>query len=139
MKESKKCVNCGQYKNCKDTHGSWIFVVIGMIATVSIRAVTILMDHNPIYGKVAWYTGIIGFFIFFIYKFKVSRSRAEIIIEKGLISKMGNKEQLAKDDYGDVEELLCSLVSKKERVNYFFIFVLSALALVFAIYMDFLK
>ncbi len=137
--EGKKCINCAQYKNCKDTHASWFFVAIGMIATISIRAVTLLMNFNPIYGKIAWYTGVSGFFIFFIYKFKVSQSRAKLIIQKGLMDKIANQKQLAKDDYNNVEELLCSLVSKKERVNYLFIFILSALALLFALYMDFFK
>jgi len=137
--EEKKCVKCSQHKNCKDTHTSWFVFIVGVIATISIRAVTILMDFSPIYGKIAWYVGIGGFLIFFIYKFKISQSRVKLIIENGLIDKIANQKQLAKVDYGNVEELLCSLVSKKERINYFFIFILSALALVLAIYMDFLK
>lgn len=135
--EDKKCLNCGQHKNCKDMHASWVFVAIGMVATVSIRAVTLLMHFNPIYGKIAWYVGVGGFLIFFIYKFKISQGRAKLIIQKGLIDKIANQKLLAKDDYKNVEELLCSLVSKKERVNYLFIFILSAVALLFAIYMDF--
>jgi len=137
--ENEKCMDCGQYKNCKDTHASWFFVAIGMLATISIRAVTVLMNFNPSYGKIAWYVGVSGFFIFFIYKFKVSQSRAKLIIQKGLMDKIANQKQLAKDDYDSVEELLCGLVSKKERVNYFFIFILSAVALLFAIYIDFFK
>ena len=137
--EGKKCINCGQYKNCKDTQASWFFFAIGVIATISIRAVTILMSFNPIYGKVAWYVGVSGFFVFFIYKFKVSQARAKLILEKGLMEKIANQKQLDKSDYDNVEGLLCSLVSKKERVNYLFIFILSALALLFAIYMDFFK
>jgi len=97
------------------------------------------MNFNPFYAKVAWYIGVIGFLAFFIYKFKVSKARAKFIVQKGLINKIGNKEQLSKDDYDDLEGLLCGLASKKERINYFFIFVLSALALLLAIYMDFLK
>lgn len=137
--EDKKCINCGQHKNCKDTRASWVFVVIGVIATISIRAVTILMNFDPIYGKIAWYIGVGGFFIFFIYKFRVSQARAKLIIEKGLMDKITNQKQLAKDDYDNVGELLCSLISKKERVNYLFIFILSALALLFAVYMDFFR
>ena len=53
------------------------------------------------------------------------------------MDKVANQKLLTKDDYNNVEELLCSLVSKKERVNYLFIFILSAVALLFAIYMDF--
>jgi len=135
--EGKKCINCAQYKNCKDTHASWFFVAIGVIATIAIRAVTVLMNFNPIYGKIAWYTGVGGFLIFFIYKFKVSQSRAKLIIQKGLMDKIANQKQLAKDDYDNVGGLLCSLVSKKERINYLFIFILSAVALLVAIYMDF--
>ncbi len=97
------------------------------------------MSFNPIYGKVAWYVGVSGFFVFFIYKFKVSQARAKLILEKGLMEKIANQKQLDKSDYDNVEGLLCSLVSKKERVNYLFIFILSALALLFAIYMDFFK
>ncbi|MDP8290279.1 MAG: hypothetical protein P9M02_04880 [Candidatus Susulua stagnicola] len=137
--KNKNCIKCGQYKNCKDTSSSWVFVIIGMIATIAVRVVTILMNVNPFYGKIAWYIGVIGFFIFFIYKFKVSQSRAQLIVEKNLIVKINNNQQLAKDDYVNVGELLCSLVSRKERLNYFFIFALSALALIFAIYMDFIK
>ncbi len=137
--EGKKCINCGQYKNCKDTQASWFFFAIGVIATISIRAVTILMSFNPIYGKVAWYVGVGGFFVFFIYKFKLSQSRAKLIAQKGLIDKITNQKQLDNDDYNTIEALFCSLVSKKERANYFFIFILSALALLFAIYMDFFK
>jgi len=137
--KNKKCINCGQYKNCKDISSSWIFVIIGMIATVAVRVVTILMNVNPFYGKIAWYIGVIGFFIFFIYKFKVSQSRAQLIVKKNLIRKINNNQQLTKDDYTNVGELLCSLVSRKERLNYFFIFALSALALIFAVYMDFIK
>lgn len=137
--KNKNCIKCGQYKNCKDTSSSWVFVIIGMIATIAVRVVTILMNVNPFYGKIAWYIGVIGFFIFFIYKFKVSQSRAQLIVKKNLIRKINNNQQLTKDDYTNVGELLCSLVSRKERLNYFFIFALSALALIFAIYMDFIK
>ena len=135
--EGKKCINCAQYKNCKDTHASWFFVAVGMIATIAIRAVTVLMNFNSIYGKIVWYTGVGGFLIFFIYKFKVSQSRAKLIIQEGLMDKIANQKQLVKDDYDNAGGLLCSLVSKKERINYLFIFILSAVALLFAMYMDF--
>jgi len=61
------------------------------------------------------------------------------MIEEVLMDKIANQKQLAKDDYDNVGGLLCSLVSRKERINYFFIFILSALALLFAIYIDFFR
>ena len=60
----KKCLNCTQRKNCEDSLISWIFFIIGLVATVAIRIVTVLIDVQPIYGKIAWYIGIGGFLLF---------------------------------------------------------------------------
>ncbi|MGB2599620.1 MAG: hypothetical protein WBC99_04175, partial [Candidatus Omnitrophota bacterium] len=85
------------------------------------------------------YIGVGGFFIFFVYKFKVNQARAKLISRQQLVDKINGKEQLTEDDYGLISTLLCALSSNKERINYFFIFILSAIALSLAIYMDFLK
>jgi len=135
----KKCIDCGEYRNCKNSFSSWIFFIIGILATIAVRAVTLLIDVNPIYAKVAWYTGIAGFFIFFVYKFRVSQARTRLIKSRNLVDKINRNENLTKNDYDLVGELLCSLSSKKEMINYLFIFLLSAAALVLAAYMDFLK
>lgn len=137
--KNKKCKTCVEYKRCKDSYASWIFFIIGLIATVAIRVVTVLMNMNPIYGKVAWYIGVGGFFVFFVYKFKVNQIRSKLISEKNLVDKITYREQLAEEDYGLIGAILCGLSSKKERINYFFIFGLSAVALLLATYMDFLK
>lgn len=138
MKE-KKCINCIEYKRCKDSYLSWIFFIIGLIATVAMRAVTVLMNMHPIYGKVAWYVGVGGFFVFFIYKFKVSQARFAFISQRDLVNKINNQKNLKKEDYSLIGAILCGLSSQKERINYFFIFGLSAVALLLAIYMDFIK
>ncbi|UCC95214.1 MAG: hypothetical protein JSW40_00260 [Candidatus Omnitrophota bacterium] len=135
----KRCIGCSEYKNCKDSFTSWIFFIIGIIATVAIRVVTVLIHMDPLAAKVAWYIGVGGFFIFFIYKFRVSQARVKIIVEKNLVDKINHKEQFTGDDYNFIGQLLCSISSRKERINYFFIFGLSALALLLALYMDFFK
>ncbi len=137
--ENQKCINCGQYKNCKDSYASWVFFIIGIIATIAIRVVTVLIHLNPVYAKLAWYVGVGGFVMFFIYKFRVSQAKTKLIRQKDLMEKITTRKQLANDDYNIIEGILCSLVSQKERVNYLFIFVLSALALLLAIYMDFFR
>lgn len=138
MKKSK-CINCSQYRNCQDSLSSWFFFIIGIIATVAVRVVTVLIHLNPVYAKIAWYIGIGGFFAFFVYKFRVSQSRAKLIREQNLVHKINRQEQLSKDDYSLIGALLCGLSSNKERINYIFIFALSAVALALAIYMDFIK
>lgn len=135
----KECASCIEYRNCRDSFASWFFFIVGIIATVAIRVVTVLIHLDPIYGKIAWYTGVGGFFIFFIYKFKVGQARAKLIKERELVDKINNKKELAQEDYAAIGAILCGIGSKKERINYFFIFALSALALVLALYMDFFR
>jgi len=132
----KKCINCVEYKRCRDSFVSWIFFSIGLIATFSLRVVTVLINIDPIYGKIAWYIGVGGFFIFFLYKFRVNQERSRLITERNLVRKISGLEKLDRKDYELVEAILCALSSNKDRINYFFIFILSAVAIVVALYFD---
>ena len=85
---AEKCLNCEEKKNCQDSSVSWIFFIIGIIATIAIRVVTVLMHLNPIYGKTAWYVGVGGFFIFFVYRFRIAQSRVHLIREKELLQNL---------------------------------------------------
>jgi hypothetical protein len=137
--EKKQCISCSEYKNCRDSLTSWFFFIIGLIATVAIRVVTVLIHLNPIYAKIAWYIGVAGFLAFFIYKFKIHQARSKIIRQRGLLDKISHNAALTEQDYSVIGAILCGLSSRKERINYVFIFGLSALALILAVYMDFLK
>lgn len=137
--KDKKCINCVEYKRCEDSRISWVFFIIGLIATIAIRVVTVLMHVDPVYAKVAWYIGVGGFFIFFVYKFRVNQTRARLIDESNLLDKIQREVQLTKEDFDLISAILCGLSSKKERINYFFIFGLSAIALLLAVYFDFIK
>ncbi|MCD5384237.1 hypothetical protein LR066_05735 [candidate division WOR-3 bacterium] len=137
--KNKKCVNCSEDKRCKESYISWIFFIIGLLATTAMRVVTVLADFNPVYGKIAWYVGVGGFFAFFIYRFRVTQARSNLINQRSLAYKIRHKEQLTKEDYSLIRDILCSISSNKERINYFFIFALSAVALILAIYLDFVK
>lgn len=137
--KDKTCSNCSQKKNCSDSFVSWIFFIIGLIATVAIRVVTVLMNIHQLYGKIAWYIGVGGFLLFFIYKFNTNRVLAKLIDEENLIEKARGQKPLSLEEYNLIAQILCSLKSEKERINYFFIFAVSAVALLLAIYFDFLK
>jgi len=139
MMNHRKCIDCSEYTNCKDSFASWVFFIIGLIATVAIRVVTVLIGLNPVYAKIAWYIGVGGFFIFFVYKFRVNQARSKSINQQDLVNKINQKKQLTNEDYSLISSILCGLSSNKERINYFFIFALSAIALILAIYIDFLR
>ena len=133
-----KCIDCVEYKRCKDSFASWIFFIIGIIAAIAMRLVIVFVNQDPISAKISWYVGVLGFFLFFVYKFKVNQVRYKLITQRKLVDKMLNKSQLAEEDYNLIGAILCALSSNKERINYFFIFGLSAVALVLAVYFDFI-
>jgi hypothetical protein len=134
-----ECVNCAERQRCSDSLASWVFFIIGLIATIAIRVVAVLMSVNQIYAKIAWYVGIGGFLIFFVYKYRISQARSKLISEKRLVEKLSEKRELSPEDYNLINILLCSLRSNKEKINFFFIFALSAVALIIALYIDFIR
>ena len=118
---------------------SWVFFSIGLVATIAIRAVTILVYIGPVYGQIAWYVGVLGFLLFFVYKFKVEHARSQLVKKSRLMDKIAHAEKIEKEDLELIGSVLCALSSNKDRINYFLIFVSSAAALVIAIYFDFFK
>ena len=140
-KENNKfvCHDCFRLKRCKEPIISWLFFFIALIAVVAIRAVNAVLDFNPVLAKVFWYIGVGGFFIFFIYKFRYDSILQRELKDNRMVDKLLAKEKLSDHDYEILGTVLCKLSSKKDRINYFFIFFFSGLALGLAIYMDFLK
>ncbi|MDD2731535.1 MAG: hypothetical protein PHW33_05450 [Candidatus Portnoybacteria bacterium] len=55
------------------------------------------------------------------------------------MDKISQGDKIAEDDRRLIGSILCSLSSNKDRINYFLIFVSSAVALIVALYFDFLK
>ncbi|MCK4256841.1 hypothetical protein KAX35_08135 [candidate division WOR-3 bacterium] len=70
---------------------------------------------------------------------EVNQNRAKLIEQKKLMDKVADEKELTGEDYSLIGDILCSLRSRKERINYLFIFGLSAVALLLAIYFDFLR
>ena len=81
---------------CRNDFRSWIFFIVGLIAAISMRVIEPLNIFNNSYGKIAWYIGVSGFFIFFLYKYVVDKRKAELLKKEGLIQKA--KKHLKKWD-----------------------------------------
>ncbi|NQT95728.1 MAG: hypothetical protein HQ572_04690 [Candidatus Omnitrophica bacterium] len=139
--EEKKfiCTDCFKLKKCKDSAVSWVFFFIALIAVVAIRAVNAVLDINPLLAKIFWYIGVAGFFIFFIYKYRYDSMLQKEVKNVKLVDKLLAKDKLSDHDYEILGTILCKLSSKKDKINYFFIFFFSGLALLLAIYVDFIK
>lgn len=137
--EKKRCINCSAYNQCKDTATSWLFLFVGLIATISIRLVNLVLHLDPLWPKLLWYVGVGGFCIYFLYKFRQDKILQKEIVSGGISRKISGRQHLDQADYVFLDGLLCRLKSKKDSINYFFIFFSSALVLIVAIYQDFFR
>jgi len=132
-KNQIRCENCHLKKSCQDSKVANIFFVIGVVATVAMRVIEPLRLIDPFYAKLAWYIGVTGFFLFFIYKYKQSRDRAKVIEEHSLRQKINSDEPLKIEDRQILNQLICSNDNQRERINFFIIFALSLAALIVAL------
>jgi len=133
------CYDCFKTKSCKDPFISWVFFSVALVATIAIRAVNVALAYNSVWAKVLWYVGVVGFLIFFAYKFRYDNGLHMELKKTGLADKLLNKSALGDHDYEVLGTIVCKLSSKKDKINYFFIFFFSGLALILAIYVDFFK
>jgi len=112
------------------------FFWAGIIATLSYRVIIVLNFYSPLWVKIAWYIGTIGFIIYFGHRFDIERKRAKLVEELKLIKAI--KE--AKDINEQKTEALCYLVktslTSRSRWNSAFIFFMSVIALIIGIILD---
>jgi hypothetical protein len=132
------CKDCISFKNCRDSAASWIFLFIGLLATLAVRVVNLVTSFGPFWPKLSWYVGVGGFFIYFLYKFRQDRAISRQLQKSDLNRRLTNKENLTEEDNAFLKATICRLRSKKDSINYFFIFFSSILALIIGIYQDFL-
>lgn len=135
-KQCRDPKDCPGYRECKDNLSSWLFFLTAIIATIALRIIEPLNNFDPIFGKIAWYIGVSGFFIFFMYKFIVDHKRSKLIKKQDIANKIRYNRKLNHDDYELLNGVLCRLLSNKDKLNFFFISFFSVLALLIAIYFD---
>ncbi len=137
--ENKQCLNCKGRAKCRDSAVSWLFLFIGIIATISIRLVNVVMPFGMFWPKFFWYVGIAGFFMFFLHKFRQDRLLRHELNKYAIHDKVSGSHELDTEDREFLRVMLCRLRSSKDTINYFFIFTSSAIVIVLAVYQDFIK
>ena len=109
----------------------------GIIATFAYRVIIILNFYSPLWVKISWYIGTIGFILYFWHRFVIQEKRAKLVDDYKLRSlvrkiKIGDKDQRQALDY-----IVTTTSTSKSKWNSFFIFALSVLALIIGVIMDF--
>ncbi len=106
------------------------FFVVGVLSSVAFRAIILLQKFDPRWVRPVWYLGVIGYMVFFIYRYFISQRRKRTITQSNIIEKIRAGEALSADDRAAALYLLNSIRKSPEDWNYLAIFILSALAIV---------
>ena len=105
-----------------------LFFAIGLVSAFAFRVLIIFVYLRPEWFRFTWYVGIIGYTIFFLYRYRISQKRKKAVAEYHLIEKLQQGGELAGEDRQVLVYLLSSIRNSRENINYLFIFVLSMLA-----------
>jgi hypothetical protein len=116
-----------------------LFFWVGIFATLAYRTIVVANNLNPTLVQIFWYSGTIGFFVYFLHRFDVSSKRARLIERYRLSERIRESSDLSADEKDAMGYVFSTLRSSKEKWNYVVIFVSSALALLLGFYLDFLR
>ncbi len=111
------------------------FFWTGIIATIAYRVIIVLNFYSPLWVKIAWYIGTIGFVFYFWHRYKIAKKRTKLIEEHNLIEAVTDsgiepqKKQV-------LHYLMKTSLTSKAKWNSGLIFLLSLAALILAIILD---
>lgn len=115
------------------------FFWMGIIATFAYRAIVVVNNYSKFWAQIFWYVGTVGFIIYFAHRYQISQKRAQLIKQHNLAQKIENLKELSPEEKSAVTYIFDTLQSSREKWNSIFIFVVSALALVLGLYLDFFR
>lgn len=99
------------------------------MSALSFRALMAIKDMQPQLFRPVWYMGIIGYILFFGFRYSITEKRKKAISEFHLIDKLEKGEEFSANDRQVVTYILSSLQKSRENLNYLFIFATSAIAI----------
>ena len=113
-----------------------VVFLIGLISAVSFRAIILVQYFSPLLVRALWYLAVITNFLFFLFRYHISRKRKRAINAPELIAKLEADQHLDTEEREAVAYLLTSIERSHENWNYLSIFILSALAILIDLMMS---
>jgi hypothetical protein len=105
------------------------FFVLGLLSSVAFRAIILCQKYSPDWVRPVWYFGVLGYMLFFMYRYYISLRRKRTIAQSGIIEKIRGGGSLSAEDRDAALYLLNSVRKSQEDWNYLAIFILSILAI----------
>ncbi|MBU2545353.1 hypothetical protein KKC65_02795 [Patescibacteria group bacterium] len=116
----------------------WFFFWTGIIATIAYRIIIFLNFYSPLWVKISWYIGTVGFILYFGHRFNVARKRAKLVRDYKLVQAIDETYDIDPQKKIALHYLVQTSLTSKSRWNSAIIFILSLAALIAGIYLDIL-
>ena len=114
------------------------FFLLGIATAIAFRALIVIDHVQPTWVRPVWYFGVLGNFVFFFYRFRVSEKRKRAVDEYQLIEKIQSGAVLTPMDREILVYILRSIKLSPENINYLIIFLFSLLAIALDLALSFL-
>lgn len=111
---------------------------VGLLALIAYRSIIVLNNVSGWWVSLAWYVGTVGFVVFYIHRYQISKKRREIIRQYHLDEKVELLDVLGVQDKEALHYVLESLESSTERWNYLLTFIFTFLSLIIGLIIDWL-
>ena len=93
----------------------YFFLVVGLLSAMAFRLLTIVSFFKPALVRPIWYTGVIGYILFFAYRFYISEKRKKVIRANRLLEKILHDDEISREDREDIAYVLSSIIKSKEH------------------------
>ena len=113
------------------------FFLSGILATIAYRIIIMLNIYAPKWTNAAWYIGTIGFIIYFGHRYNIQEKKEELVKKHNLLSAVEKPELKGKQKQA-LDYIVRTTLTSKSRWNSAFILILSTIALIIGIIIDFL-
>ena len=102
---------------------------LGLATAIAVRAIIVLNHLHPSWVRPVWYFAVLGNFVFFFYRYRVTEKRKRAIHQHHLLEKLSQQRPLSDDDRDVLIYLLSSLKKSPENLNYLIIVAFSIIAI----------
>jgi hypothetical protein len=104
-------------------------LTLGLTTAVAFRAILIFSYVQPSWVRPVWYFAVLGNFVFFLYRFRITEKRKRTIEAFQLIEAIESESNLSARQRQVLIYLLHSIKRSPENINYLIIFVFSLVAI----------
>ncbi|MBI1424752.1 MAG: hypothetical protein GC149_15005 [Gammaproteobacteria bacterium] len=102
---------------------------LGLATAIAVRALIVIDHLYPSWVRPVWYFAVLGNFVFFFYRYRVTEKRKRAIRNHHLLEKLSQRQILSDDERDVLIYLLSSLIKSPENLNYLIIVAFSIVAI----------